>query len=281
MSEATEYVKQIQEMTAEERAKQFPVDPIPGVPLTDGQIAELDKRRLAADKRRRAEEFAAELAQEDAAWTIAVNAFITARSTSEAINTDRVKIRWNAANIHLLISAAKQAGLRPSLESLDTVFNLQQENLCAHLEEELSQEEKNKIITRFLVQQKRLAPRYLRDNRGQTIEDTPEDMLERAGYTKEEWAEAANSPQIQESFRRNALTKGYSRLTDLSVSHVAPQRRKLPTLETTQLPDYILSLTRNDLMQARPEQLKIWNAIPGAKERFAEVLAAWRRGERT
>jgi hypothetical protein len=281
MSEATEHLKKIQEMTPEERAREFPTDPTPGMPLTDTQIEELNKRRIASEKRRRAEQFAAELAQEDAQWTIAVNAFITAHSTSEAINTDQVKVRWNHANIHVLVSAAKQAGLRPSVESLNTIFAQKQENLCAHLEEELSQEEKNKIITRYLVQQKKLAPRYLRDSRGMTIEDTPEDMLERAGFTEEEWSAAANSPQVQESFRRNALTKGYSRLTDLSVSHVAPQRRKLPTLETTQLPDYILALTRNDLMQARPEQLKIWNAIPGAKERFAEVLAAWRRGERT
>jgi hypothetical protein len=280
MSEATEYVKKIQEMTPEERAKEFPMDPVPGAPLTDAQIEELNRRRLAADKRRRAEEFATAEAQEDAEWTIAINKFVIERSTAGAINKDMVKVRWTDANLHVLVSAAKRAGFRPCVESLDEIFASQQENLCSHLEDELSQDEKNHIITRFLVQQKRLAPRYLRDNRGETIPDTPEAMLERAGYSHEEWDAAANSPQIQESFRRNALTKGYSRLTDLSISHVAPQRGKLPTLETNQLPDYILSITRSDLMQAKPEQLKMWNSVPGAKERFAEVLAAWRRGER-
>jgi hypothetical protein len=267
-------------MTPEERAKEFPAEPVPGAPLTDSQVEELNKRRLLADKRRRVEEFATGQAQEDAQWTIAVNKFITAHSTSEAINTDQVKVRWNHANIHVLVSKAKEAGLRPSVQSLDTVFAESQANLCAHLEDELTQDEKNKIITRYLVEQKRLAPRYLRDNRGQTIEDTSEAMLERAGYTPEEWSEAANSPEVLESFRRNALTRSYSRLTDLSVSHVAPQQRKMPTLPTNQLPDYILSITRSDLMQAKPEQLKMWNSVPGAKERFAEVLAAWRRGER-
>jgi hypothetical protein len=280
MSEAEEYVKTLEAMTPEERAKEFPAEPVPGAPLTDSQVEELNKRRLLADKRRRVEEFATGQAQEDAQWTIAVNKFITAHSTSEAINTDQVKVRWNHANIHVLVSKAKEAGLRPSVQSLDTVFAESQANLCAHLEDELTQDEKNKIITRYLVQQKRLAPRYLRDNRGQTIEDTSEAMLERAGYTPEEWSEAANSPEVLESFRRNALTRSYSRLTDLSVSHVAPQQRKMPTLPTNQLPDYILSITRSDLMQAKPEQLKMWNSVPGAKERFAEVLAAWRRGER-
>jgi hypothetical protein len=280
MSEAEEYVRTLEAMTPEERAKEFPAEPVPGAPLTDSQVEELNKRRLLADKRRRVEEFATGQAQEDAQWTIAVNKFITAHSTSEAINTDQVKVRWNHANIHVLVSKAKEAGLRPSVQSLDTVFAESQANLCAHLEDELTQDEKNKIITRYLVEQKRLAPRYLRDNRGQTIEDTSEAMLERAGYTPEEWSEAANSPEVLESFRRNALTRSYSRLTDLSVSHVAPQQRKMPTLPTNQLPDYILSITRSDLMQAKPEQLKMWNSVPGAKERFAEVLAAWRRGER-
>jgi len=280
MSEAEEYVRTLEAMTPEERAKEFPAEPVPGAPLTDSQVEELNKRRLLADKRRRVEEFATGQAQEDAQWTIAVNKFITAHSTSEAINTDQVKVRWNHANIHVLVSKAKEAGLRPSVQSLDTVFAESQANLCAHLEDELTQDEKNKIITRYLVEQKRLAPRYLRDNRGQTIEDTSEAMLERAGYTPEEWSEAANSPEVLESFRRNALTRSYSRLTDLSVSHVAPQQRKMPTLPTNQLPDYILSITRSDLMHAKPEQLKMWNSVPGAKERFAEVLAAWRRGER-
>jgi len=279
MSEATDYVKKIQEMTPEERAREFP-NPIPGVLLTDAQVDEINKQRIAANNRRKAQEFAAEIAQEDGQWAIAVNQFVTQRSTADAINSDQVRVRWNEANLHVLISKAKQAGFRPSVESLDTIFAQEQASLCAHLEEELSQDDKNKIIARYLVQQKKLAPRYLRDNRGQTIEDTPEAMLERAGFTEEEWNAAANSPRVQESFRRNALTKGYSRLTDLSVSHIAPQQSKLPTLETIQLPDYILALTRNDLIQAKPEQLKKWNAIPGAKERFAEVLAAWSRGQR-
>jgi hypothetical protein len=280
MSEAEEYVQALEAMTPEARAKQFPGDPIPGQPLTDAQVDELTKRRIASDKRRRATEFAEAEQAEDAAWSVAANQFITAHSSASAINTDQVKVRWNEANLRILISKAKQLGLHPSVGALDFVFGREQESLCAHLEEELTQEEKNKIITRHLVQQKRLAPRYLRDSRGMTVDDTPEDILERAGYTQEEWDAAANAPQVQESFRRNALTKSYSRLTNTRESLVAPQQRKLPTLPTNALPDYIKSITRSDLMKANSDQLKMWYAVPGAREFFAEVLARWRRGER-
>jgi hypothetical protein len=64
------------------------------------------------------------------------------------------------------------------------------------------------------------------------------------------------------------------------VSHVAPQQRKQPVLETNQLPDYILAISKSDLFNANSEQLKKWNAVPGAQDHFAEVLAAWHRGER-
>jgi hypothetical protein len=280
MNEAEQYVEKIQAMTPEERKKEFPTQPLPGEVLTDAQVDEINKQRIAANNRRKAQEFAAEIAQEDAEWTVAVNQFIAARSTSEAINNDQVKIRWNEANIHTIVSKAKQLGLRPSVGSLDFIFGQEQASLCAHLEDELTEEEKSKIITRHLVQQKKLAPRYLRDNRGQTIPDSPEDMLERAGYTQEEWDAAASHPRVQESFRRNALTKGYSRLTDLSISHIAPQRAKLPTLDTNQLPPHILAITKNDLFNANSEQLKKWYQVEGAREYFAEVLARWRRGER-
>ena len=232
--------------------------------LSEKEIVEINKERLRAGHRERAEEFAAETALEDVDWQSAVNAFVQKHSGASAIRADSLLV-CREANVHLIKTTAQQMNLRPSVEALELAWAECKERLCDKLEDRLSQDDKDQIVINYLCRRRGL---------DSTL---PWSKLKK-NFTAEDWDSAvvACGPQ----FRQLAVEKDYKpRLTG---ERIAPQVFKPSFAETPVCgSEEVRKLSYNDLISMKPERQMRLMKIPYAKEWMQGVIDRHRAGLKT
>lgn len=232
--------------------------------LSEKEIVEINKERLQAGHRKRAEEFASEKALEDVDWQAAVNAFVQKHSGATAIRADSLLVS-REANVHLIKTTAQQMNLRPSVAALETAWATCKERLCDKLEDRLSQDDKDQIVKNYLCRRRGL---------DSTL---PWSKLKKH-FTEEDWnlAVVACGPQ----FRQLAVERDYK--PKLTGERIAPQVFRPSFAESPVCSsEEVRKLSYNDLISMKPERQMRLMKIPYAKEWMQQVIDRHQAGLKT
>jgi hypothetical protein len=234
------------------------------VALSDKEIVEINKERLQAGHRERAEEFAAQKALEDADWQSAINAFVQKHSGATAIRNDSLLV-CKDANVHLILVTAKALNLRPSVAALETAWLECKDKLCDKLEDRLGQDDKDRIVTNYLCRRRGLDSAL------------PWSKLKKH-FTQEDWDTAV--VECGPQFRQLAVEKDYKpRLTG---ERIAPQVFKPSFAESPVCnSEEVRKLSYNDLITMKPERQMRLMKIPYAKEWFQGLIDRHHAGLKT
>ncbi len=222
--------------------------------MTPDKVKEINAARIAANNRDKADEYAAEQALIDNDWAAAANAFVEAHSGAAAIRADTVFVCIEA-NLHLVLTTAKQMNLMPSVGALETAWMRCKDQLCGALEDKLTSAEKDKIVAGYLCQRKGLDPRL------------PVAQL-RKNWTKEEWhlAYEACGPK----FRKRAIENDY--IPKLTGLRVAPQVFRPQFAEVPVVPECVRGLSFSDLKSMSASKQKSLMSVPGAKAAMQDII---------